>query len=182
MMHKSERHFPRNNSFDLNFFPWTNAERNTNNSFLYRDSKFDMHITNKTEIVFPIVHIYMLQSLSRIVSRLFKISHPYIYIYIFSAKEKGFPQTSYFLSKHLPPRALRVNRILKSIVKVPFFQSFDSYVNEKKRRFPFAIRHLPFFFFFNLVNRLVDVAERKTTAFYTQGNDDSHLSLCVSRA
>lgn len=79
MMHKSERHFPRNNSFDLNFFPWTNAERNANNSFLYRDSKFDMHITNKTEIVFPIVHIYMLQSLSRIVSRLFKISHPYIY-------------------------------------------------------------------------------------------------------
>lgn len=79
---------------------------------------------------------------------------PSIYIYIFSAKEKGFPQTSYFLSKHLPPRALRVNRILKSIVKVPFFQSFDSYVNEKKRRFPFAIRHLPFFFFFNLVNRL----------------------------
>lgn len=107
MMHKSERHFPRNNSFDLNFFPWTNAERNTNNSFLYRDSKFDMHITNKTEIVFPIVHIYiyMLQSLSRIVSRLFKISHSCIYI--FSAKEKDFPQTSYFLSKHLPSSITR---------------------------------------------------------------------------
>lgn len=180
MMHKSERHFPRNNSFDLNSFPWTNAERNTNNSFLYRDSKFDMHITNKTEIVFPIVHIYIYVTVSFTNCIAFIQNIPSIYI--FSAKEKGFPQTSYFLSKHLPPRALRVNRILKSIVKVPFFQSFDSYVNEKKRRFPFAIRHLPFSFFFNLVNRLVDIAERKTTAFYTQGNDDSHLSLCVSRA
>lgn len=180
MMHKSERHFPRNNSFDLNFFPWTNAERNTNNSFLYRDSKFDMHITNKTEIVFPIVHIYiyMLQSLSRIVSRLFKISHPYIY----SQQRKKVSLKHLISSRNIFLQALRVNRILKSIVKVPFFQSFDSYVNEKKRRFPFAIRHFPFSFFFNLVNRLVDVAERKTTAFYTQGNDDSHLSRCVSRA
>lgn len=91
MMHKSERHFPRNNSFDLNFFPWTNAERNTNNSFLYRDSKFDMHITNKTEIVFPIVYVTV--SFTNCIAFIQNI--PFMYIYILS-KGKRFPSNILF--------------------------------------------------------------------------------------